>query len=195
MRRARLKLTAVLLAAFSFSLPTPASAAAGAGESRWERFARPGEYSVLMPAEPQPISYKNGPGSEPDSFLARADGFYYYVATIPHPGGRRAVVPETRERVFDGMQNLALDLWKKSLKANFLYERDVLLGGHRGREFSVDSPRYAGSVRMYLTSRRLYIVAFFREQKARADGGMERFLDSFEIDEPASETFAGGGTT
>lgn len=185
MRDARLKLAAVLLAAVVLSAPAPAEASAqgGAGESPWKRFARRGEYSVLMPADPRPLTYVDGPGSEPDSHLARASGSYYYVAVLPHDRGRRAEVPAARERVFDAMQGLALDGWKKALNANFLYQRSVLLGPHRGREFKVDSPRYAGTVRMYLTAQRLYVVAFFREQAAGAGGGMEKFLDSFEIDE------------
>jgi hypothetical protein len=175
-----MKLVIMLLAAFA---PVASTAQDGVGKSAWKRFARQGEYSVLMPAEPRPQTYKGGPGSEPDSFLARSSGAYYYVATIPHAGAKQAVEPATRERVFDGLQGIALDLWKKSLKASFIPQRDILLGGHRGREFNVDSPRYAGSVRMYLTAKRLYIVAFFREHDARVDGEMEKFIDSFEIDE------------
>ena len=185
MHGARIKLVVVLFAAVAFSTPPHVAVQTrdGARKSSWQRFERQGEYSVLMPVEPQPLTSKNRPGTEPDTFLARTDGAYYAVALIPHAGARQAVEPATRERVFDSMQGIALDLWKKSLKANFIYQRDLLLGGHRGREFNVDSPRYTGSVRMYLTAKRLYIVAFFREQQTRAAGEMEKFFDSFEIDE------------
>lgn len=194
MRHARLRLAAVLLSALALSAPAHVSTAAqaGAGKTAWKRFERAGEYTVLMPADPQPLTFRDGPGSEPDSFLARAAGAYYHVATIPHAAGARAASAAARERVFDRMQGIALDLWKKSLKANFIYQRDVLLSSHRGREFVVDSPRYAGTVRMYLTAQRLYVVAFFREQGTRDEGESEKFLDSFEIDEPVREIVGGG---
>lgn len=63
-------------------------------------------------------------------------------------------------------------------------QREISLGAHRGREFAVESPRNTGVLRMYLTEKRFYTVAFFRYNDASPSREGERFLDSFEIREP-----------
>jgi len=180
--RRRLK-SALLSALLLLASAPPAAAQTGAGESPWTKFADAG-FSALFPSDPQAFTYSDPQKTRPDSYLARAGRGFYFVAALAHPGAERAAQPSLRERFFDQMQRDTLDLWKKGLKANIIYQREITLGAHRGREFAVESPRYAGVLRMYLTERRFYAVAFFRFRDAPLSREGEQFLDSFEIDEP-----------
>lgn len=178
--RRRLK-SALLASLILLSSAPPAASQAGAASS--QKFADIG-FTAHFPTEPEAFSYSDPQKTRPDSYLARAGRGFYFVAAIAHPGGERASQPAIRRRFFDGMQRDTLDLWKKGLKANFIYQRDIILGAHRGREFAVESPRYAGVLRIYLTERRFYAVACFRFKDAPLASEGERFLDSFEISEP-----------
>ena len=180
--RRRLK-SALLSTLILLASASPAASQTGAGESSWTKFAGAG-FSALFPSEPQAFTYSDPQKTRPDSYLARAGGGFYFVAAIAHRGAERASQPSLRERFFDAMQRDMLEHWKKGIKANFIYKRDITLGAHRGREFGVESPRYAGVLRMYLTEKRFYAVAFFRYNDAPLSSEGERFLDSFEIDEP-----------
>ena len=180
--RKRLK-TALLSALILLAWASPAAAQTRAGASSRTKFADAG-FSALFPSEPQAFTYSDPQKTQPDSYLARSGGGFYFVAALPHRGAERVSQPSLRERFFDAMQTDVLDHWKKGIKANFIYKRDITLGAHRGREFAVESPRYAGVLRMYLTGERFYAVAFFRYNDAPLSREGERFLDSFEIVEP-----------
>ena len=180
--RRRLK-TALLSALILLASAPPATAQTGAGKPSRPKFADAG-FSALVPSDPQPLTYSDPQKTRPDSYLLLAGRGVYFVAALAHPGAERATHPPLRERFFDGVQSGTLDLWKKRLKADFIYQREIALGAHRGREFAIESPRYAGVLRMYLTGRRFYAVAFFRFKDAPLSSEGERFLDSFEIDEP-----------
>jgi hypothetical protein len=161
----------------------PAASRTGAGDAARAKFADLG-FSALFPSEPQAFTHSDPQKTRPDSYLLMAGRGVYFVAALAHPAAERASQPSLRERFFDGVQRGTLDLWKKGLKADFIYQREISLGAHRGREFAVESPRYAGVLRMYLTGRRFYAVAFFHYNDAPLSREGERFLDSFEIDEP-----------
>ena len=175
--------SALLSALILLASAPPAASQTGAGKSSWTKFTDAG-FSALFPSEPQAFTYSHPQKTRPDSYLARSGGGFYFVAALAHRGAERASQPSLRELFFDAMQRDTLEHWKKGIKANFIYQKDITLGAHRGREFAVESPRYAGVLRTYLTERRFYAVAFFHYNDAPPSREGGRFLDSFEIKEP-----------
>jgi hypothetical protein len=152
-------------------------ATAGAARADWkERTWAKGKCSVLMPAAP--MEQQSGRGEIVSHLWIAVDGTTFYVVGFTTwPGFARADKARQRKALAGNRDSTA-----SGKKGKVIFDKELMLGDHMGREVQVETPEGAVyRVRMYLVGDRLYQVLVQGARAAALGKEADRYLDSFKL--------------
>ncbi|HEV2762381.1 MAG TPA: hypothetical protein VGV38_05240 [Pyrinomonadaceae bacterium] len=166
------------------------SAAAQPGVELWYKLAPPGEgFSVLTPTRAAHQTQTNpaDPRMKMEIYTSEGEDRMFYISSLnftglfqPTPAGFEAFVKGFLES-FCGTQRQA------GLNCETPFERDLTLGGHRGRQFKVvmsgRSITLEGVLRVYMTTKHVYVLQAIGAREG--DAVIDKFLRSFAITQAA----------
>ena len=179
-----------LLAAFML-LAVPVAAAAQTGVELWYKLAPAGGgFSILMPTRAAHQTQTNpaDPRMKMDIYTSEGENRFFYVSSLDFTG---IFQPSAAgfESFAKGFLESFCDAQRKSgLKCETTFERDLTLGGHRGRQFKLvmagRSVTLEGVLRIYMTGKHFYALQALGAREG--DAAIDKFLRSFAITQAAA---------
>lgn len=162
-----------------------ASATAQTPET-WQKFASPADgFSILMPKQPTRQTRTNPEDSrmKMNIYTSAGEEHHFSVTTLDFTGMFTPSVAGFEGFVKGFLNSICTPPRQQGLSCETTQERDLTLGGHRGRQFRLTlgggGKTIEGVVRVYMTTKHFYTVQALGGREG--DAAVDKFLGSFAV--------------
>ncbi|HEV2765721.1 MAG TPA: hypothetical protein VGV38_22240 [Pyrinomonadaceae bacterium] len=178
------------LLAAALLLAAHVSAAAQPGVELWYKLAPPGQgFSALTPTRAAHESQTNPADSrmKMEIYTSEGEGRFFYISSLNFAGLFQPSAANFESFVKGFLESFCGTQRQAGLNCETPFERDLTLGGHRGRQFKVvtsgQSVRVEGVLRIYMTQKHFYALQALGAREG--DAVIDKFLRSFAITQAA----------